>query len=104
MPAAAEAYDVGAKACAGAKINTAANQFPRAAEAFNTVAERLGRLMEGVRNDLTESGEALVKAANGYSFTDAHEAAAIRRLIGEMPPPGNFAANSNYNPPSWLSP
>jgi hypothetical protein len=104
LPAAAEQYDYGVTVCAGAHVDAVQKQFPRASAKFNELAERLGHLMEAVRDDLTASGASIVAAANDYHATDAHEAAEIKKLTTEIPSPGNFAANSNWEPPAWLAP
>jgi hypothetical protein len=104
LPDAAKQYEYGRKTCADAHIDGAQKQFPQASAKFNELAERLGHLMEAVHDDLADSGAAIVTAANLYDATDAHAAAAIKRFIAEIPSIDNFAANSDWDPPSFLAP
>ncbi len=104
LPAAAQEYDLGVRVCSGAHITGVDQQFPRSARKFNEAAEDLGGFMSSISRDLTNSGEALVSAASAYEYTDAYEAAQIKRYIADIPSPGNFAAADHYTPPDWLIP
>ncbi|MFI6173817.1 hypothetical protein ACIBCN_44090 [Nocardia sp. NPDC051052] len=102
LPQAAREYDSGRRICFGAHIDGAEHQFPRAAGKYNEALETFGGLLSAVRDELTESGEAIVAAARAYRDADEWEAERIRKLENEIPPPGSFTGADHYTPPSWL--
>jgi len=102
MPAAAGQYGSAEGICDNSHISGVEAQFPRTVGKFNEAAEALSGNLSRVKEALTSSGGALVKAATEYEAADAEQAAQIKQLENEIPSSDNFRAVDNYTPPEWL--
>ncbi|WP_216893940.1 hypothetical protein [Nocardia alni] len=104
LPVAAGWYDFGTKICAAAHIDGVQKQFPRAVGKYNETVPTFGGLLATVRDDITASAGAMVKAATTYRDADQNEAGRIKTLESQIPSPGNFSGVEHYTPPEWLQP
>ncbi|MFI6166362.1 hypothetical protein ACIBCN_06195 [Nocardia sp. NPDC051052] len=104
LPAAAQEYDSAARICSDAHIDGVQNQFPNAVRTFNEAAETFHELLTSVRDEIAESGTAIVSAATTYGSADQYESEQIRNLENDIPSPGSFTGADHYTPPEWLIP
>ncbi len=101
LPEAAAHYDATVKICGSLHLTYLQSCFPRSAAKFNEAAGQFSGLLAGVRDDLTQSGSAIVTAAKDYEYVDATDAAQINQCIIDIPPP--LQDDDHYTPPTWLN-